>query len=85
VVGFPYFQKHKQSVTLTNKTEKATEKVQEVTGIGASEAKGKASEVAGKASGKASELSGEAKGTAAEMAGRAKAMKEETKAEAKRP
>jgi len=52
--------------------ETATQKVKEVSGVSASEAKGKASELSGQAKGKASELSGEAKGKASELKGEAK-------------
>jgi len=54
-----------------HKTEKATQKVKETTGVGSvAEAKGKAAEVAGEAKGKAHEVAGQAKGKAEEIKGK---------------
>ncbi|KAJ5158513.1 uncharacterized protein N7500_008164 [Penicillium coprophilum] len=72
-----------------NTGEKAAEKIKEVVGSGAKQAKekggevkGEAAEYAGKGKGKASEVLGEAKGEAAEYAGKGKGKAEEAKSKA---
>ncbi|KAI9717244.1 MAG: hypothetical protein M1828_007265 [Chrysothrix sp. TS-e1954] len=73
-----------------DKGQQATQSAKEAIGMGAKDAQGKASEMAGSAkgtgnemSGKASEMAGSAKGTASEMSGKAEGKAEELKGKAK--